>query len=466
MFAADLCVSALLIVGISRFRTPSGARLGTHLAALALGAAIALVLVRHGAASPWVVAGSALVGALGGVAIAVRVDMTGIPAVVALQHGMGGVAAVLVSALELVRGGPVLTATGKVSGLIGLVIGAATFSASMLAAAKLGNYVRQAPTRVRGHSVHLLGLLGLTAVFASQYWIGASPVSHVIAIGITAVLFGLLFAIRIGGADMPVLISFLNATAGLAAAFCGVAIEHRLLIVAGAIVASSGTILTIMMCRAMNRSLASIFTGGAVVASTPPSTQAPAPAAPPPPRVTSREELLDDVAQLALAAEKIIVVPGYGMALARAQFEVVRLTRMLEALGKEVKFAIHPVAGRMPGHMNVLLAEADVDYEKLCEMDEANQVLPSTDLVIVVGACDVVNPAAMEIEGTPLSGMPILMAHQARAVAVCNLDERPGYSGVENPMYYSPRTRLLLGDALQTVEALHARVEAATRTAA
>lgn len=462
MLAADLCISVLLVVGISRFRTPSGARIGTHLAGVALGAAIALVLVRHGAASPWVVVGSALAGALGGVWIAVRVDMTSIPAVVALQHGMGGVAAVLVSALELVRGGPALAATGRVSGLFGLVIGAATFSASMLAAAKLGNLVRQAPTRVRGHNLHLLGLLALTAVFASQYWIGASPVAHVIAIGIAAVVFGWLFAIRIGGADMPVLISFLNATAGLAAAFCGVAIEHRLLIVAGAIVASSGTILTIMMCRAMNRSLASIFTGGAALASPPALVVTPAP----PSCVASREELLDEVAQLALAAHKIIVVPGYGMALAHAQFEVVRLTRMLEAQGKEIRFAIHPVAGRMPGHMNVLLAEADVDYEKLCEMDDANQEFPSTDLVLVVGACDVVNPAAIEIEGTPLSGMPILMAHQARAVAVCNLDARPGYSGVENPMYYSPRTRLLLGDALATVEALHARVEAAARTAA
>ena len=466
MLAADLGVIALLVVGLSQFRTPAGARLGNHAAALALAAAITLVLVRHGASAPLVVVAASLAGALGGVLIAYRVAMTGIPAVIALQHGLGGVAAVLVSALELVRGGPALSTAGKLSGLFGLVIGAATFSASMLAAAKLGNRLRQAPTRVRGHNLHLAGLVLLAGVFASQYWIGANPAAHVIAVGIAAVAFGLLFAIRIGGADMPVLISFLNATAGLAAAFCGVAIEHRLLIVAGATVASSGTILTIMMCRAMNRSLVSIFVGG--------PARAPAPAAPArtepeptgPRRAGSREAQLDEVARLALDARRIIVVPGYGMALAHAQFEVVRLSRQLEAMGKEVRFAIDPVAGRMPGHMNVLLAEADVDYEKLCELDDANREFPATDLVLVVGACDVVNPAALEVEGTSLSGMPILMAHQARAIAVCNLDERPGYSGVANPLYRGARTWLLLGDAAQTVEALHARVAAAARAAA
>ena len=487
--AVDLGVIALLVAGISRFRTPSGARFGNHAAALALAAAIGLVLYRNGVTSPWVVALSALAGAVVGVLVAFRVDMTGIPAVVALQHGMGGVAAVLVSAVELARdGGAELPAAGKVSGLFGLVIGAATFSASLLAAAKLGNRMKQAPTRLGGHNAYLVALLLVVAVLSVQYWLGASAVGLIVAIIACATVFGILFAIRIGGADMPVLISFLNATAGLAAAFCGVTIANRLLIVAGATVASSGSILTIMMCRAMNRSLANVFVGGQRSITRTPAAEAPAPAsvkdvpaavaapaadpsvetapadvatkvdAAPAVSEAPLEDRLDAVAKLARDAQKVIVVPGYGMALAHAQFEVVRLTKQLEEMGKDVRFAIHPVAGRMPGHMNVLLAEADVDYEKLCEMDDANREFPTTDLVLVVGACDVVNPAAIDVEGTPLSGMPILMAHEARAIAVCNLDDKPGYSGVPNPMYRSERTWMLLGDALQTIQEIHARV--------
>ena len=468
---ADLGVIALLVAGIARFRTPGAARFGNHAAGLALLAAIVLVVVRSGIAEPSVVIIASTVGALIGVMVAFRTSMTGIPAVVAFQHGMGGVAAVLVSAIELTRATAEPTVAGKVSGLVGLVLGAATFSASLLAAAKLGNRIKQAPTRLRGHNVYLVALLALIAVFAAQYWAGTSPIAFVVAIVAVAVVFGAVFAMRIGGADMPVLISFLNATAGLAAAFCGVTIENRLLIVAGATVASSGSILTMMMCRAMNRSLANIFLGAST--STTASTSA-GPAAAPTPRpapeprreAMSREEGLDAVAKQALAARTVIVVPGYGMALAGAQFEVVNLTKLLESSGAQVRFAIHPVAGRMPGHMNVLLAEADVDYDKLVEIEDANREFATTDLVLVVGACDVVNPAALEVEGTPLSGMPILMAHEARAVAVCNLDEKPGYSGVENPLYRSERTVMLLGDALQTIQEIHARVAAGTETAA
>jgi NAD(P) transhydrogenase subunit beta len=471
---ADLGVIALLVAGIARFRAPGAARFGNHAAGLALGAAIVLVIVRHGIAEPSVVVIASVIGALVGVLVAFRTSMTGIPAVVAFQHGMGGVAAVLVSAIELTRAAAEPTIAGKVSGLFGLVLGAATFSASLLAAAKLGNHIKQAPTQLRGHNGYLVALLAVVGVCAAQYWIGESPIALVSAIVVAAGTFGVLFAMRIGGADMPVLISFLNATAGLAAAFCGVTIENRLLIVAGATVASSGSILTLMMCRAMNRSLANIFLGART--STSASTSATAdigPATAPTPAAAerrqeamSREERLDAVAKLALSARTVIVVPGYGMALAGAQFEVVSLTKSLEASGANVRFAIHPVAGRMPGHMNVLLAEADVDYDKLVEIDDANRELPTTDLVLVVGACDVVNPAALEVEGTPLSGMPILMAHEARAIAVCNLDEKPGYSGVENPLYRSERTTMLLGDALATIQEIHGRVSAGAATPA
>ena len=468
---ANIAIIALLVVGIGSFRTPRGARRGNHAAALSLVAAIALVIAQRGVTEPWIVVLSASIGVLAGIAVAYRASMTAIPAVVAFQHGMGGAAAVLVSAIELTDATTALSTVAKLSGLIGLVLGAATFSASLLAAGKLANKLKQAPTVLPWHNLQIVVLLLIVVVVPLQQSLGAGPIAVVLAMAIGSTLFGWLFAMRIGGADMPVLISVLNATAGLAAAFCGIAIENQLLIVAGATVASSGSILTIMMCRAMNRDLKNIFFGRTATAATPPAAPveppraAPAPApAPETPRV-SREDLLDQIVKLALNARKVIVVPGYGMALAHAQFEVVRLTKLLETIGKDVRFAVHPVAGRMPGHMNVLLAEADVDYDKLIEIEDANREFPDTDLVMVVGACDVVNPAALETQNTPLSGMPILQAHEARAIAVCNLDARPGYSGVDNPLYRSPRTMLVLGDAQQTVKDLHARLVAPTAVA-
>jgi NAD(P) transhydrogenase subunit beta len=278
-----------------------------------------------------------------------------------------------------------------------------------------------------------------------------------------AVGLGAVFAVRIGGADMPVLISFLNATAGLAAAFCGLAIQNRLLIAAGATVVASGSILTHIMCKGMNRSLAAIFTGlptasgrrddGPAPAREPDALRPPAPA---------RAEAVPAVSEDPLArafrtlrdAATVIIVPGYGMALAEAQFETVELAEKLESTGKMVRFAIHPVAGRMPGHMHVLLAEAEVDYRKLAEIDAINAEFKDTDVALIVGACDVVNPAAIRTTGTPISGMPILLAHEARAAVVCNLDEKPGYSGVENPLYRDPRTIMLNGDAKERLRQL------------
>jgi NAD(P) transhydrogenase subunit beta len=452
--AVDLGLIAILVAGIARFRTPRGARWGNHAAGLALLAASIIVLARSGVSEPWVVAVSCGAGGLAGLAMAFRAGMTSIPSVIAFQHGMGGIAAVLISIIELTGG--TRTVAGTISALFGLVLGAATFSASLLAAAKLGNRVKQAPLHVRGHNAILAVLLLLVVLLAERYRVTATPMLPIAGVAAASAVFGLLFAARIGGADMPVLISLLNATAGFAAAFCGVTIENRLLIVAGATVASSGSILTIMMCRAMNRSLANIFFGGPNLVAAPPAIE---PAREP--DSIPFAQRVDLVVAAALAARKVIVVPGYGMALAQAQIEVVRLGKVLEDKGKEVHFAIHPVAGRMPGHMNVLLAEADVDYEKLVEIEDANRAFPETDLVLVVGACDVVNPAALDVEGTPLSGMPILMAHQARAVAVCNLDEKPGYSGVANPLYRAERTHMLLGDALGTVTQLRERLESA-----
>lgn len=250
---------------------------------------------------------------------------------------------------------------------------------------------------------------------------------------------------------MPVLISFLNATAGLAAAFCGVSIGNRLLAACGATVAASGSLLTHQMCVAMNRPLLRVFLPAPVR----PAPSAGQPDAPPPaPAAAAPADPLAAAWEAARLARQVIIIPGYGMAQAQAQFETVNLARRMTELGKRVSFAIHPIAGRMPGHMHVLLAEAEADPDMLVDIREANPEFPKTDLAIIVGACDVVNPAAATTAGTPISGMPILNAHQAQRVVVCNLNERPGYSGVDNPLYQAPHAILLFGDARASLERL------------
>jgi NAD(P) transhydrogenase subunit beta len=303
-------------------------------------------------------------------------------------------------------------------------------------------------------------LIGSSAIAVSGH--GVLVVLLIMLIAISVVL-GVVFAIRIGGADMPVLISFLNATAGLAAAFVGIAIQNRMLIACGATVAASGSILTYVMCKAMNRGLMNVFVGikRAGVAKAPTSkllSEVKTEAAPA--EAAQAEGGIQSAARIARDAKSVIVIPGYGMALAHAQFKVVELMKVFEDMGKTVKFAIHPVAGRMPGHMNVLLAEADVPYDKLYEMDDINPEFPATDLVLIVGACDVVNPAAIRTDGTPISGMPILNAHEAKHVIICNLDEKPGYSGVENPLYEEERAILMFGNAADTLNDLILAVSA------
>ena len=280
---------------------------------------------------------------------------------------------------------------------------------------------------------------------------------------------------RIGGADMPVLISFLNATSGLAAALCGIIIQNRLLIACGATVAASGSILTYFMCKAMNRRLIAVFVGiqmqakplGSESAEDAPSASEPASetATVPTSETPRQQDPFVQAVEAVRGADSVVVVPGYGMALAHAQFETVRLADRLQAAGKTVKFAVHPIAGRMPGHMHVLLAEAEVDPDMLAEIDEINPHFPSTDLAVIVGACDVVNPAAIEVSGTPISGMPILEAHNAKQLVVCNLDEKPGYSGVDNPLYADPKTILLLGDAKATLGRLLENLKPETQSA-
>ncbi|HQG53879.1 MAG TPA: NAD(P)(+) transhydrogenase (Re/Si-specific) subunit beta, partial [Thermoleophilia bacterium] len=470
----ELAIIAILIVGIAQFRSPRGARRGNYVAALALALALAVVFIREGLNLPAVVIPSLAAGAMVGWLVAARVSMIQIPALVAFQHGMGGVAAFLVAFVELTRDSAGLSVTATISGYVGLIVGSATFAGSMIAAGKLANRLDQRPTVYRRHNaiLVLILLVGTGLVLGAVFSAGAVQSALIVAVIASAMVLGVVFSIRIGGADMPVLISFLNATAGLAAAFVGVVIESRLLIAAGATVCSSGSILTYVMCTSMNRSLMNVLIGqraarggrGAEVAKTAPASAAATSSAEAAPVAAAdpHRRALDALR----AARSVIIVPGYGMAQAHAQSEVARLAGLLEKQGKQVRFAVHPVAGRMPGHMHVLLAEAEVEYDKLFEMKDINDDFADTDVVLVVGACDVVNPAAITREGTPISGMPILRAHEAGTVIVCNLDEKPGYSGVDNPLYDDPKAVLLFGDAKATIEGLTAGLEAVATSAA
>jgi NAD(P) transhydrogenase subunit beta len=410
--------------------------------------------------------------------------MIQIPAMVAFQNGAGGIAAFFLSFVELMRGAGQMGAINEMSGLVNLAVGSLTFSGSMVAAGKLAGVLKQTPIILTNHTRLVqanLGIVILLMLIAFFLPVPAAVVFYLIIFALS-IGFGILFSMRVGGADMPVLISFLNATTGLAAALCGMIIENQLLIACGATVAASGSILTHMMCRAMNRSLYHVFipekapekpvstmdelpennlfsTGGQM---TEPEQTIHEEMSEPEKETPDADPLKTAVHQVQ-TADTVVIVPGYGMAVAQAQFEVIELTRLLMDMGKQVIFAIHPVAGRMPGHMNVLLAEAGVDYDMLKEMDEVNPTFAGTDLCLVIGACDVVNPAAMETDGSPISGMPILNAHEAKQVICCNLDDKPGYSGVENALYQNSNTLMLLGNAKQTLGQL---LEALTETPA
>ncbi len=451
----DLVIVLVLIFGIALFRRRRSARAGNLMAAVALACALAVALSRDPLVEPFFAVAALLLGAAAAYPLAMRVRMIHIPSMVAFQNGAGGLAACLVSLVELWRGTGVLAPAGAAGGILALALGAATFSGSMVAVGKLAGAFRQTPVRLPWHGVLLAAAFLATLLTGALAGLMApAPAGLFLVVLGLALCVGLVLSVRVGGADMPVLISLLNAGTGLAAAFTGMVVGNSFLIACGAMVGASGTILTLAMCRAMNRSIPGVLTGGGVPSGPIPSggtVEEETPAAPPEQAPT---EPFDAAVAALRGADTVIIVPGYGMALAQAQSEVVRLADRLESLGKEVCFAIHPVAGRMPGHMNVLLAEAEADYEKLLQMEAVNPRFKDADVALVVGACDVVNPAAIDVEGTPISGMPILMAREAGRVVVCNLDEKPGYSGVENPLYESPKALPLWGDAKETVARL------------
>ncbi|PSQ78233.1 MAG: NAD synthetase [Bacteroidetes bacterium QH_7_62_13] len=456
-----LLSAVLFIFGLKRMQSPVTARTGNALASLGMLVAIVATLFLHEILSwPMILAGVVLGGGIG-VVLARSVEMTAMPELVAVFNGFGGLASALVAGAELsqyVGAARLVDSAGfgivtAVTIALSILIGTVTFSGSVVANGKLSGWITGNPISfpgIRVITVALLigagGAIGVMIASADAFPKLAPPmIQSAIGLGAAALLLGILLVIPIGGADMPVVVSLLNSYSGLAAAAAGFVLDNTALIVSGTLVGAAGMILTVIMCDAMNRSLANVmlggFGGGDGAAGGPDVPEG----------KTVNETSPDDTAILASYAEKVVIVPGYGLAVAQAQHAVRELADKLEEEGVEVKYAIHPVAGRMPGHMNVLLAEANVSYEKLFELDEINPEFPTADLAIVVGANDVVNPAARTDEGSPIYGMPILNVDEAETVVVIKRSLSPGYSGVPNDLFYADNTKMLFSDAKEAV---------------
>jgi len=449
-----LVASVLFILSLKGLSHPLSARRGNLFGMIGMGIAVATTLSMTHRVD--IALGAMVVGGVSGVAVARRVQMTHMPELVAAMHSLVGLAAVLIAAAILNDPRAFglddpLPIGNRVELVIGAFVGAITFSGSVIAFGKLaglGTYGRvfsSAPVTFAGqHVANLLlatVMVGAGMAFVAAPSDGAWP-PFLIMIGV-ALLLGVLIIIPIGGADMPVVISMLNSYSGWAAAGIGFSLNNSMLIIAGSLVGSSGAILSYIMCRAMNRSFFSVILGGFGTSDGAIAGSAAQKAV--------RSGSADDVAFLLGNAESVIIVPGYGLAVGRAQHAVNEMTEKLRAKGISVRYAIHPVAGRMPGHMNVLLAEAEVPYDQVVEMDDINNDFSSTDVAFVLGANDVVNPLASQ-PGSPIYGMPILEAHKARTVVVNKRSMAAGYAGIDNPLFYMDRTMMVFGDAKKVVE--------------
>jgi NAD(P) transhydrogenase subunit beta len=450
-----LVAGILFIVGLRLLGSPKTARLGNRISALGMVGAVGGVLTQ-GIVSWWVVIAGIAIGAAIGITAARSVKMTAMPQMVAIFNGCGGGAAALVAAGELLKrigAGETLTVDQSLTTILSAVIGAISFSGSIIAYLKLQEVMTGRPIVYVGQQV-VNGLILIVMLGAGGYVVaGNDQVSALyVALG-TAFALGILFTLPIGGADMPVIISLLNSFTGLAAALTGFVLDNNVLIISGALVGASGTLLTVLMSRAMNRSLANVLFGafGSVKVSSSAKSESTG---------TVRSVSADDVGTMLAYANQVIVVPGYGMAVAQAQHAVRELAENLEKRGVAVKYAIHPVAGRMPGHMNVLLAEANVPYEALYDMEDVNAEFERTDVALVIGANDVTNPAARTDTSSPIYGMPILNVDKAANVVVLKRSMNPGFAGIDNPLYEDPKTVMLFGDAKKSIEAVNAAVKA------
>ena len=439
------------ILALRFLSSPAHARRGNQIGAAGMLLAVAVTFAKSGLTSYWEIALGMVIGGGFGAFAARKVRMTAMPQMVALFNGVGGGAASLIALAELHR---ILPQPGRPKIDIGVaialsgLIGAISFSGSMVAFAKLQELIRGRPITYPGQKVGNLLLLGACVALGIALVAGVQDEWLLWAVVGGASLFGILFVLPIGGADMPVVISLLNAFTGLAVAVGGFELENNVLIVSGMLVGASGTLLTLKMGAAMNRSIANVIFGafGQVTAE--------AAAAAAGDGGTVRSASAEDVAVMLAYAHKVIFVPGYGLAVAQAQHDVRQLADLLESKGVEVSYAIHPVAGRMPGHMNVLLAEANVPYPQLKEMEEANPEFSRTDVAVVVGANDVVNPDARNNQGSPIYGMPILNVDNAQTVVVLKRSMNPGFAGIDNPLFYNPKTVMLFGDAKASLENL------------
>ncbi|MGB8361922.1 MAG: NAD(P)(+) transhydrogenase (Re/Si-specific) subunit beta [Acidimicrobiia bacterium] len=441
-----LGAAVCFILGLKRLGSPGTARSGNRLAALGMLAAIVLTLVTENVVNWGTIVAGLAVGSVIGAWAAVRVQMTAMPQMVAIFNGLGGIASALVAATEIVVDTDLshLPAETAISIIFSILIGSITFTGSFVAFAKLQGILPGRPLTFPGQqAINVLVGIGLVAVSiwaalageANAYWV----------VGGLSLLIGVLGVVPIGGADMPVVISLLNSFSGLAAAAAGFVIQSNPLIIGGALVGAAGLILTFQMTEAMNRSLANVLFSGF-------GTEGGGGAVGGMSDLPVKRATPDDAAITLGYADSVMIVPGYGLAVAQAQHAVRKLADALESRGTRVQYAIHPVAGRMPGHMNVLLAEADVPYEQLLDLEQADPQFAQTDVVLVLGANDVVNPSARDDPGSPIYGMPILNVDRAGTVIVVKRSLSPGFAGIDNPLFYEDKTLMLFADARDGLE--------------
>jgi len=443
-----IVAAVLFIFGLKQLSSPSTARAGNRLAAMGMALALGATLLDRQILSYWSIALGTFIGAVMGIYFARTVQMTAMPQMVALFNGMGGATAALVSVAEFLRLSRSSELVGKgesTSIVLGTIIGAVSFTGSLIAFGKLQEILSGKPLQFPMQRA--INALTLVAISALGAWVvmGSGGAFALWIVFAASLFLGAMFVLPIGGGDMPVVISILNSLTGLAAALTGFVLHNQMLVVAGVLVGASGTLLTLLMSTAMNRSVANVLFGafGASGSS--------AAAAETGVHRTVRQTTTEDTAIALAYARTVVIVPGYGLAVAEAQHTVRELATDLEKRGVNVKYAIHPVAGRMPGHMNVLLAEANVPYDQLLEMDQVNGEFPQTDVVLVVGANDVVNPAARDDPASPIYGMPILDVDRARNIIVLKRSMGHGFAGIDNALFYHEKTRMLFGDARQSL---------------
>jgi NAD(P) transhydrogenase subunit beta len=454
---AYLVAAVLFILGLKQLSSPKGARNGNFTAAAGMVIALlaTLPLLHFTTAGVTIILIGVVIGAVVGTVGARRVKMTAIPQMVALFNGVGGGAAALVAVAELLRFGVHPAFTVAFPSVFSIVIGSVSFAGSLVAFLKLQELLTGTPITYPGQQL-VNGVLAAAIVgFAISVLAVTSVPFSFIALMVLALVLGVAFVLPIGGADMPVVISLLNAFTGLAVAASGFTLNNFALIVAGTLVGASGSLLTKMMSDAMGRSLANVLFGAFG------QVRAGSAAVAGQEGRSVRSASAEDLGTLLAYSRRVIIVPGYGLAVAQAQHAVRELAELLEKRGVEVSYAIHPVAGRMPGHMNVLLAEANVPYEQLKEMDEINDEFKNADVVLIVGANDVVNPAARTSAGSPIFGMPILNADQAKNIVFMKRSMRPGFAGIDNELMYDPKTMMFFGDAKESLTKLVSAVKAA-----